>query len=139
MKTTPLLLFAGFVLAFAICDGADSSRIQQTFAATNALSSPDHSEHVPFSFGAVRLSLDLPTIVPLPASSELPIRMDVDSLSSAPVEERLSRSTESAERVNVEAMRDYRARWKKLLDQFSPRPVPVLYPSTIERTLENTK
>jgi hypothetical protein len=139
MKTTRVLFFPGFLLVSALCYGADFSPVPQTFVATDAMISRGQFEQNPFSSQTIRLSFDLPRSVPLASSGEVPIQPDADSLSSVPVRERVGRGTESAEKVNVEAMRDYRERWDKFREQFSQRPKPILYPSTIQRTLEDTK
>jgi len=156
MKTTPFF-FSGFLLGALVCCAVGSPEPVQPLFGTNlspltfsgvlldkqlrlviqAASQRDGQSG--FNPRSVRLSLDLPRTEPLAATGELPIRTDVNVLPNIPLEERVNRSTESAERVNVEAMRDYRERWKKFLDEFSSRPVPILYPSTVQRTLENTK
>jgi len=162
VKTTRFLFFPGFLLGFLVCCAAGSPEPVQTLSGTDLMpgirqpafsgvltdaqfrlvirgASQLRDDESVFTARPVRLSLDLPTIVPLPRSGELSIRTDAGSSSTLPVKERVRHGTESAERVNVEAMRDYRERWKKSLDEFSPRPLPILYPSTIQRTLENTK
>ena len=154
MKITHFFL-PGFLLGSLVCCAAGSAEPVQSLFGTNPMlgirqpafsgvltdaqfrlviqsaSRPGDGEAVFTQQPVVRLSLDLP-------ASELPLRTDSNISPTVPMEQRVRDSTESAERVNVEAMRDYRERWKKFLDEFSPRPRPILYPSTIQRTLENT-
>jgi len=153
------LFLTGFLLGSLTCGAAGSTDPVQTLFGTNfilgirqpALSgvlsdaqfdmviraSRPRDDRFAFTPRPVRLSLDLPLSEPLAPSGEFPLRADPNISPNVPPEQRAS-SIESAERGNVEAMRDYRERWKKFLDEFSPRPVPILYPSTIQRTLENT-
>ncbi|SRR5258705_4709150 len=135
MKTI-ILLASTCVLGSLIHCAAASPDSGPTLSSTNIVrESASGPILTPTPIPVPRLSLELPPAKPVSDAGPIPILRNDFNIPRSEQVTRHPFDIESAERVNVNSMREYRQGWEKL--RIAPgSSSPVLYPSRIHRSFE---